>query len=173
MNVKENSEVKDTRSKRTLVLGTLDSIRFNVMVAGVGGIGKTTFLKLFFQLYRRSGSPVALHLPQPKTVKTLKIEEIGRCVLDAGNVQVDFHLIDTPGFGDSINNQHAINNVKRYIERAHQEWSAMDIRSMSRQVSSVVLECCASVISILGNECSRRTYSLHLLLHSCSSNESD
>lgn len=132
----ENSMVvKSSLTKRNVVLGSLDSIRFNIMVAGVGGIGKTTFLKLFFQLYRRDGSQAAVHLSEkPKTMKTLQIEEVGRFVLDADNVQVDFRLIDTPGYGDSINNQHAINNVKKYIEKAHKEWSDLDIRCMSRQV---------------------------------------
>lgn len=126
---------KTSMGKRNLKLGALECIRFNVMVAGVGGIGKTTFLKLFFQLYRRDGTQATLQLNErPKTVKTLQIEEIGRFVLDADNVQVDFHLIDTPGYGDSINNQHAINNVRKYIEVAHKQWSELDIRSMSRQV---------------------------------------
>jgi septin family protein len=54
--------------------------------------------------------------------QTVSIEEIAKFTLPTETVDINVHLFDTPGYGDHINNQHAIDNVKEYLINAHNHW---------------------------------------------------
>jgi hypothetical protein len=58
--------------------------------------------------------------------RTVSIGEIAHFLLPADNLNIDVHLFDTPGYGDQINNQHAIDNVKTYLLNAHFDWLQID-----------------------------------------------
>jgi septin family protein len=116
----------------TVQIGKLDPVRINFMVAGIGGIGKSTFLKSFFELYNTNDFKKSCEsLLKDRTVT---IQEVGDFVIESTNVDIHFHLIDTPGYGDKINNQDAINNIVQYQEMAHEQWSTLDTRTMTRKV---------------------------------------
>ncbi len=112
-------------------VGELDSVRINFMVAGIGGIGKSTFLKLFFKPYRTKDSTKVDSIYIPRTPA---IENVGNFLIKTSHVDIDFHLVDTPGYGDSINNQFAIDNIKEYLEEAHNKWSNLDARVLTQKV---------------------------------------
>lgn len=131
------AETEKTEAK-LVVMKELNEIRINFMVAGVGGMGKSTFLKLFFMMYNADGSDFQFNQHQ-KAGKTLKIGEIGCIELQASNVRIRVHLVDAPGFGDSIDNQHAINDIKRYLEDAHNEWTGMNKTTITRKVVHVYI----------------------------------
>ena len=40
-------------------------------------------------------------------------------------------VYDSPGYGDFINNQEAVNKVKAFILKCHQDWRALDAQSMT------------------------------------------
>jgi len=73
-------------------------IRFNAMVAGESGQGKTTFLKCLLQNYTE-GVEFQNQFMVEKVKKTVHISQIGSFLLgtDIGKIQV--HLYDTPGYG--------------------------------------------------------------------------
>lgn len=54
--------------------------------------------------------------------QTIRIEEIGQFTLPAENLDIDVHLYDTPGYGDQINNQSAIDEVQNFLIIAHANW---------------------------------------------------
>eukprot|EP01034_Spumella_vulgaris_P038637 gene38637-47716_t len=104
------------------------------MVAGIGGIGKSTFLNLFFKMYKEKGCDLQNSFVDKALLdRTVSIEEVGDFVIKSSNVDIHFHLIDTPGYGDKINNQFAIDNIKEYLEAAHRQWSLLDTRTMTRK----------------------------------------
>lgn len=102
------------------------------MVVGETGSGKTTFLKTLFKAY--CGSNIVRSELCAKTVKTVKIEEIGCFVLDTPALDCEVHLFDSPGYGDYINNQNAIETVKSHLEDAHKSWFETNGNQMTEQV---------------------------------------
>jgi len=68
------------------------------------------------------------------TCKTMEIECIGSCLLEppTGNVVISFY--DSPGYGDFINNQSAIDNVNHFLLNAHKRWVNIDGNKLSEEV---------------------------------------
>ena len=102
-------------------IGKLAPIRFNIMVVGETGSGKSTFLKTLFRKYLSEHQIIEAGL-NSATIKTVSIERIGKFSLPAENQDCNIHLFDSPGYGDYINNQNAIETVRNYLEQAHQDW---------------------------------------------------
>lgn len=65
--------------------------------------------------------------------QTVRIEEIGVFTLPADNLDIDVHLYDSPGYGDQINNQHAIDEVKAFLLGAHQHWVRINGNHMTER----------------------------------------
>jgi len=102
-----------------IVSGKLSAVRFNIMVVGECGNGKTTMLRALFRRY--SEKNIAKKEFTGKR-QTIRIEEIGQFTLPAENLDIDVHLYDTPGYGDQINNQSAIDEVQNFLVAAHAHW---------------------------------------------------
>ncbi|XBW36814.1 hypothetical protein QEN19_002391 [Hanseniaspora menglaensis] len=83
----------------------------NLMIVGESGLGKTTFINTLFQttLKERQGAydrEGADDFAKKNGNKTTSIE-ITRCQLEEKNFTLNVNLIDTPGYGDFINNTKA------------------------------------------------------------------
>jgi septin family protein len=102
-----------------VVSGKLSAVRFNIMVVGECGNGKTTMLRALFRRY--SDKTIAKKEFTGKR-QTIRIEEIGQFTLPAENLDIDVHLYDSPGYGDQINNQSAIDDVRTFLVAAHMHW---------------------------------------------------
>ena len=110
-----------TRKKINMAkIGKLVPIRLNMMVVGETGSGKTTFLRTLFKNYCED-DVVRAEL-SALTVKTVEILEIGEFQIKSDAVVCNVHLLDSPGFGDFIDNNSAINTVKDYLADAHTAW---------------------------------------------------
>ena len=109
-----------SKTKSGLSIGKPHAVRFNIMVVGETGSGKTTFLTTLFKKYTKD-EIIRAELTS-KTIKTVKIEEIGSFMLCSEALDCDVHLFDSPGYGDYINNQDAIETVKNHLEEAHTKW---------------------------------------------------
>ncbi len=113
----------------------LPKVRINFMVAGVGGMGKSTFLRLLFKLYNPKVTKAIEKQLVPTHYKTVKIETVGSFELRSGNVIFVFTLWDAPGFGDGIDNVSAINNIENEVIRRHNSWLNMDHRSKTTEAN--------------------------------------
>lgn len=124
---------RDSRSM--LRMGKPPPIRMNMMVVGETGSGKTTFLKTLFKLY--CGNKIIRAELSSKTVKTVKIEEIGFFTLSTQALDCEIHLFDSPGYGDFINNLDAIETVKSFLEQGHKAWLESNGNQMTDKVFAV------------------------------------
>jgi len=68
-------------------------VRFNIMIIGSSGSGKSSFLKSFFKLEDTKDQPLE---------KTLKITALPPKNIMTDNWNAIFHLWDTRGYGDQV-----------------------------------------------------------------------
>ena len=114
-------------------LGQLDSMRFNIMALGGSGLGKTTFLKVLLNKYREDNISFSL---TTETEKTFRIEEIDVIKITTHNIEVCFHLIDTPGFGMKTCNVRDLELLEQYIVEKHKKWLKLTQSTTTLQVCS-------------------------------------
>lgn len=93
--------------------------QFNVMVVGKSGLGKSTLVNTLFSLNltRSSGR----HSAAEAIEKTTEIK-VSSHVLIENNVRLNVNVIDTPGFGDQINNDKCWEPLVKYIKEQHLQY---------------------------------------------------
>lgn len=93
--------------------------QFNVMCVGYSGLGKSSFINTLFSSYLKEGAEadsasLEEHIA-PKTTeiktKTFRLKE--------GKVKLNVNLIDTPGFGDQINNKKQWEPIVKHIKEQY------------------------------------------------------
>lgn len=92
---------------------------FNVMVVGHSGLGKTTLVNLLFAapLVTLSGRKNTFD-PVERTCEVL----VSTHQLEENGVRLNVNVIDTPGFGDQINNERCWEPIVKYIKEQHLQY---------------------------------------------------
>lgn len=89
---------------------------FTMMVCGESGLGKTTFINTLFQTTLKHSDPQQRrHLPIKRTVEI----DIIRAILEEKNFNLRVNVIDTPGFGDNVNNNKSWQSIIDFIDDQH------------------------------------------------------
>ncbi|CCC71509.1 hypothetical protein NCAS_0H01990 [Naumovozyma castellii] len=92
---------------------------FTMMVAGESGLGKTTFVNTLFQTTLKHADPQRNRFsPLKKTVDV----DIIRAELEEKNFTLRVNVIDTPGFGDNVNNNKAWQPLVDFIDDQHDSY---------------------------------------------------
>lgn len=99
---------------------------FTLMVIGETGLGKSTLINSLFlgDLYKNRAVPsVSDRLERTTQIekKQMEIEERG--------VKLRLTIVDTPGFGDSVNSEESWRTVVSYID--DQVWCALPLATFS------------------------------------------
>ncbi|KAL9549148.1 hypothetical protein MBANPS3_005352 [Mucor bainieri] len=109
---------------------TSKGTNFTLMVCGESGLGKTTFINTLFT------TTIKGYRPQEKRHdkqldKTVEIE-ITRAELEEKMFKVKLSVVDTPGFGDYINNRDSWIPVVDFIDDQHENYMRQE-QQPSRQ----------------------------------------
>lgn len=99
--------------------GASDSFRFNIMVAGESGLGKTTFLNTLLQEIGIEFD--AERNPPQKTSRIMELALVEKKDIK-GVKSIMFGIYDTPGYGDLVNNQPSFDLIKDDLSRRHRLW---------------------------------------------------
>ncbi|CAG8487925.1 9676_t:CDS:2 [Paraglomus occultum] len=93
---------------------------FTLMVVGESGLGKTTFINtLFTTTIKEHKNQKKRHAKQ--TDKTVEIE-ITKAELEEKTFKVKLTVIDTPGFGDYVNNRDSWLPIIEFIDDQHESY---------------------------------------------------
>ncbi|CDS10567.1 hypothetical protein LRAMOSA11053 [Lichtheimia ramosa] len=104
--------------------------KFTVMVCGESGVGKTTFVNtLFTASIKDHKNPAKRHAKQLD--RTVEIE-ITKAELEEQMFKVKLSVIDTPGFGDYVNNRDSWLPVIEFIDDQHENYMRQE-QQPSRQ----------------------------------------
>ncbi|KAI5954289.1 CDC10 [Candida jiufengensis] len=93
--------------------------QFNIMVVGRSGLGKSTLVNtLFSSKLIQSNGRKSVYEPIEKTTEI----KVTQHTLLENNVRLNINVIDTPGFGDQINNEKCWEPLVKYVKEQHSQY---------------------------------------------------
>lgn len=92
---------------------------FNIMVVGKSGLGKTTLVNTLFSA--KLADSLGRRDAEEPFEQTTEIK-VHSHVLSENNVRLNINIIDTPGFGDQINNEKCWELLVKYIKEQHSQF---------------------------------------------------
>ncbi|XP_030638937.1 septin-5-like [Chanos chanos] len=121
---------------------------FTLMVAGESGLGKSTLVNSLFltDLYKDRKVPNAeeriaqtVHI----TKHTVSIEEKG--------IKLRLTIVDTPGFGDAVNNTESWKPIEDYIDQQFEQYFRDESGLNRKNIQDNRVHCCLYFISPYGH----------------------
>ncbi|CAL1696163.1 unnamed protein product [Somion occarium] len=101
-------------------------VQFTVMVVGASGTGRTTFVNTLCEsevlTHKVCDSPETAHVEEGIRIKPVNVE------LEEDGVRIALTIVDTPGFGDNIDNEFAFQEIVGYLERQYDDILAEESR---------------------------------------------
>ncbi|KAM3623040.1 uncharacterized protein V6R79_006166 [Siganus canaliculatus] len=122
---------------------------FNIMVVGHSGLGKSTLVNTLFksQVSRRSGG----WSRDEKIPKTVEVKAVSH-VLEEGGVKMKLTVVDTPGFGDQINNDNCWEPICKYINEQYEKFLKEEVNiTRKKRIPDTRVHCCLYFISPTGH----------------------
>ncbi|WVF70185.1 hypothetical protein IAT40_004973 [Kwoniella sp. CBS 6097] len=123
--------------------------QFNVMVVGQTGLGKSTLINTLF----------ASHLidskgrvePDIAPRQTTEISALSHVIVENG-VRLKLNIIDTPGYGDNVNNEGCWDPIVKYIKDQHSAYLRKELTAMrDRFIPDTRIHCCLFFINPTGH----------------------
>ncbi|CAO3676121.1 unnamed protein product [Rhizopus stolonifer] len=123
--------------------------QFNVMVVGQSGLGKSTLVNTIF----------ASHLIESKgrieasetTRQTTEIESVAHTIEENG-VRLRLNIVDTPGYGDQVNNDDCWEPIIKYIKDQHSAYLRKELTARrERYIVDTRVHCCLFFITPSGH----------------------
>uniref|UniRef100_A0A3Q3KLX7 Septin n=1 Tax=Mastacembelus armatus TaxID=205130 RepID=A0A3Q3KLX7_9TELE len=120
---------------------------FTLMVVGESGLGKSTLINSLFltDLY----SP-EYPGPSHRIKKTVQVEQ-SKVLVKEGGVQLLLTIVDTPGFGDAVDNSNCWQPVIDYIDSKFEDYLNAESRVNRRQMPDNRVHCCLYFIAPSGH----------------------
>ncbi|ERE75589.1 septin-7, partial [Cricetulus griseus] len=120
---------------------------FTLMVVGESGLGKSTLINSLFltDLY----SP-EYPGPSHRIKKTVQVEQ-AKVLIKEGGVQLLLTIVDTPGFGDAVDNSNCWQPVIDYIDSKFEDYLNAESRVNRRQMPDNRVQCCLYFIAPSGH----------------------
>ncbi|KAI9489737.1 Septin-domain-containing protein [Zychaea mexicana] len=113
---------------------------FTVMVCGESGVGKTTFVNtLFTTSIKEYKNPAKRH--EKQLDRTVEIE-ITKAELEEQMFNVKLSVIDTPGFGDYVNNYDSWLPVIEFIDDQHENYMRQEQQPSRRGMTDMRVHVC-------------------------------
>lgn len=101
-------------------------IQFCLMVCGASGTGRTTFVNTLCGQkvleHKDSDDPTTAHVEEGVKIKPINVE------LDEEGTRISLTIVDTPGFGDQIDNEASFSEIVGYLERQYDDILAEESR---------------------------------------------
>ncbi|XP_043945236.1 uncharacterized protein LOC122816479 isoform X2 [Protopterus annectens] len=125
------------------------AFEFNIMVVGQSGLGKSTLVNTLFKsrVSRKSCIPNY----EEKIFKTVELQTISHIIEEKG-VKLKLTVIDTPGFGDQINNENCWDPIVKYIQEQYEKYLREEaVINRKRRIPDSRVHCCIYFVPPTGH----------------------
>ncbi|XP_029417385.1 septin-9 isoform X2 [Nannospalax galili] len=122
---------------------------FNIMVVGQSGLGKSTLINTLFKskISRKSVQPTS----EERIPKTIEIKSITHDIEEKG-VRMKLTVIDTPGFGDHINNENCWQPIMKFINDQYEKYLQEEVNiNRKKRIPDTRVHCCLYFIPATGH----------------------
>ncbi|XP_065064255.1 septin-7-like isoform X3 [Rhopilema esculentum] len=122
--------------------------QFTLMIVGESGLGKSTLLNSLFL------SDLYVNTPyQDASLRLSRSMEVreSSCELKEGGVRLQLTIVDTPGFGDNIDNTDCWNAVIKYIDNKFEDYLNAESRVNRTSFQDTRVHCCLYFIAPTGH----------------------
>ncbi|XP_072135343.1 septin-7-like isoform X1 [Mobula birostris] len=122
---------------------------FTLLVVGESGLGKSTLINSLFlsELYSKEYPGPSLRIKKTVQVEHAKVQ------IREGGVQLTLTVVDTPGFGDAVDNTNCWQPVVNYIDSRFEDFLNSESRVNRRQMADTRVHCCLYFIAPSGHGC--------------------
>ncbi|XP_073421868.1 septin-5-like [Dendrobates tinctorius] len=121
---------------------------FTLMVAGESGLGKSTLINSLFLTDLYQGR----QLPSPEERVTQTIEIVKQTVdIQEKGVRLRLTIVDTPGYGDAVNNEECWKPVADYIDQQFEQYFRDESGLNRKNLQDTRVHCCLYFLSPLGH----------------------
>ncbi|XP_054891315.1 uncharacterized protein septin12 isoform X1 [Poeciliopsis prolifica] len=137
--------VLDQMRRKTMKAG----FEFNIMVVGQSGLGKSTLINTLFKskVSRKSCTPDY----EEKISKTVKLHAVSHVIEEKG-VKMKLTVIDTPGFGDQINNENCWEPIVMYVNEQYEKYLREELNiNRKRRIPDSRVHCCIYFLPATGH----------------------
>ncbi|KAE8577066.1 hypothetical protein XENTR_v10004416 [Xenopus tropicalis] len=121
----------------------------NIMVVGQSGLGKSTLINTLFKskVSRKSVQPTA----EERIPKTIEIKSVTHEIEEKG-VRMKLTVIDTPGFGDHINNENCWLPIMKFINDQYEKYLQEEVNiNRKKRIPDSRVHCCIYFIPATGH----------------------
>ncbi|XP_022905726.1 septin-7 [Onthophagus taurus] len=121
---------------------------FTLMVVGESGLGKSTLINSMFmtEIYNSTDYPG----PTQRLKKTVAVETT-KVLLKENGVNLLLTMVDTPGFGDAVDNSNCWVPVIEYIESKYEDYLNAEARVTRKQIPDQRVHSCLYFIQPSGH----------------------
>uniref|UniRef100_A0A4W4H2S0 Septin-type G domain-containing protein n=1 Tax=Electrophorus electricus TaxID=8005 RepID=A0A4W4H2S0_ELEEL len=137
--------VLDQMRRKTMKAG----FEFNIMVVGQSGLGKSTLVNTLFKskVSRKSCTPSY----EEKISRTVHLKSVSHIIEEKG-VKMRLTVIDTPGFGDQINNENCWDPIVKYINEQYEKYLTEELHiTRKRRIPDTRVHCCVYFLPATGH----------------------
>ncbi|KAJ8092524.1 cell division control protein [Marasmius tenuissimus] len=123
--------------------------QFNCIVVGPTGLGKSTLINTIFasHLIDSKGRFVA----DEPVRQTTEIQQVSHVIVENG-VKLRLNIVDTPGYGDQINNEGCWDPIMKYIKDQHSAYLRKELTAQrDRYIQDTRIHCCLFFINPTGH----------------------
>ncbi|KAG0145814.1 hypothetical protein CROQUDRAFT_658191 [Cronartium quercuum f. sp. fusiforme G11] len=123
--------------------------QFNVMVVGQTGLGKSTLINTIFASHLIDSKG---RLDTDEVIRqTTEIQAVSHIVVE-NNVKLCLNIVDTPGYGDLVNNDGCWEPIIKYIKDQHSAYLRKELTAMrDRYIQDTRIHCCLYFIAPTGH----------------------
>ena len=132
---------------------------FSLMVVGASGLGKSTLVNSLFLSDIYSQKPYCTRIPQTTSIHSTKVN------IYENEINLDLTLVDTPGYGDLINNDDCWKPIVRYITDRYEEYLENESQIRRSSFEDRRVHCCLYFISPNGHGLKDIDISFMKILH--------
>merc|ERR1711939_1174794 len=123
--------------------------QFNVICVGQSGLGKSTLINTIFASHLIDSK--GRLTPDEPVRSTTEIQTVSH-IIEENGVRLRLNIVDTPGYGDQVNNDRCWDPIVKYIKDQHSAYLRKELTAQrERYIQDTRIHCCLFFIQPSGH----------------------